>query len=353
MAGGVSWADESGATIRLDAACRLAGGFSGKGRETSQQTVLLRSCELYDPADGTWSPTGDLAVGRCYHKAALLPNGKVLVVSGAAEGAESPRTATCEIYDPDSGTWSLTDSVDAARIDYALSSLANGNVLMIGGDNQGGGPGMTSCELYDWASGIWSPTGSLASGRYAFCSQLLEDGRVLAMGGGYVPGTLVSGCELYDPDQGHWSAAAAMLIDRYNFDVVRLLDGRVMAAGGSPVGSTPIPECELFDPTTGDWTATGPMSPGVGYLTVQTLLADGRVLATGGSSSSGCPCTYIDNAELYDPATGSWTPLDAMSTARVMHTATRLEDGRVLIVGGYAGTNDAGIILDACELYSP
>jgi hypothetical protein len=79
---------------------------------------------------------------------------------------------------------------------------------------------------------------------------------------------------------------------------------------------------------------------------VATLLADGRVLVAGGDVGTG---NRIVSAELYDPATGQFSPTGNMTTARVNPTATTLLDGRVLIVGGVA-------LVDAsygAELYLP
>jgi hypothetical protein len=73
------------------------------------------------------------------------------------------------------------------------------------------------------------------------------------------------------------------------------------------------------------------------------VLDDGRVLLAGGESAA---------AQLFDPATGSFTPTGSMATARSMHTATLLPDGRVLVIGGADGSADRSVARTA-ELYDP
>jgi hypothetical protein len=92
--------------------------------------------ELYDPVNGTWKATGDLATARFYHTATLLPNGKVLVVGGFSHTFQP--LASAELYDPVSGTWTATGSLATARYSQTASLLPNGKVLIAGGYAVGG-----------------------------------------------------------------------------------------------------------------------------------------------------------------------------------------------------------------------
>jgi hypothetical protein len=121
----------------------------------------------------------------------LLPNGKVLVAGG---GDGNSFLASAELYDPASGTWTATGSLNTARYFHTATLLPNGKLLVAGGGD--GNSVFASAELYDPASGTWSTTGSLVFGRLVHTATLLPDGRVLiAAGEGYSGGLATA--ELY------------------------------------------------------------------------------------------------------------------------------------------------------------
>jgi len=105
----------------------------------------------------------------------------------------------------------------------------------------------------------------------------------------------------------------------------------VGGGSGNLTAPTPANFVQLYDHYTRTFNAAAAMS-GPRTLHTATLLQDGRVLVTGGLGST---LGNLDTGEGFDPATNSWTPVgNVMQSVRAAHTATLLNDGRVLIAGG-------------------
>jgi hypothetical protein len=306
------------------------------------------------------SPTGPLGVGRQIHTATTLSDGRVLVVGGYALG-DGP-TASAVVYDSGADRFSPTDSLAGARGSHTATLLTDGRVLITGG-----GPAswlneraqyLASAELYDPETGTFSPTGSMTIARDGHTATRLKDGRVLIAGGNDLGDHGVASAELYDPNTGVFTATGSMTTARGFHTATLLADGRVLIAGGDPQAWTfagPfVASAEIYDPQTGVFTATGSMSVGR-ELHAATLLADGRVLITGGVTNAG-PAPSLASAELYDPTTGKFSATGNMTVARVLQTSTLLNDGRVLIAGGQEHGRaypDNPEFLSSAEVYDP
>jgi deoxycytidylate deaminase len=280
----------------------------------------------------------------------LLPNGKVLVAGGIAGFND---VAIAELYDPASGTWTATGSLNHARRSHTATLLPDGKVLVAGGffDQPGtilGGNAISSAELYDPASGTWTTTGSLAKQRYQHTATLLPNGKVLVAGGnGYVSGGgVLASSELYDPASGTWTSTGDLATARDNHTATLLPNGQVLVVGGSGFngsGNTLLASAELFDPASETWSPTGSLVTARTNHTA-TLLQGGKVLVAGGSDSS----VFVSaRAELYDPASGTWMTTGSLVNGRRDHTATLLSEGDVLVAGGRNADND----LASAELY--
>jgi hypothetical protein len=125
-----------------------------------------------------------------------------------------------------------------------------------------------------------------------------------------------------------------MTVSRGEHTATLLNDGRVVVAGGKDGGSVVFASAEIFDPATGTWTATGSLSTGRAFHTA-TRLDNEKVLVAGGLTNG----STLRSTELFDPASGAWTVTGNMIHDRRQHTATRLNDGRVLAVGGDGSGN--------------
>ena len=196
------------------------------------------------------------------------------------------------------------------------------------------------------ASGTFSLTGSMNAERYLSTATLLPDGDVLEAGGAATGPS----AELYNPATGTWTATGAMITPRTGGTATLLPDGQVLVAGGGSVAgalSTALSSAELYNPATGTWTATGSMATSRVDQSA-TLLGNGQVLVAGGLSSNG---SVLSSAELYNPATGTWTATGSMGAARENQSAALLGNGQVLIAGG-EGASASGY-LSSAELYNP
>jgi hypothetical protein len=126
-----------------------------------------------------------MTVGRNGHTATLLTNGQVLVAGGYPNTGNANDTASAELYDPHSGSFSATGSMADKRNHHSATLLLDGRVLVAGGVHM---PGANTAELFDPASGTFSPAGTMATSRVLHTATLLSAGRVLVAGGCVVTG---------------------------------------------------------------------------------------------------------------------------------------------------------------------
>jgi PKD repeat protein len=316
----------------------VAGGWDNQGN-------TLASAELYDPASGIWTSAGSLNTARSNPTATLLPNGQVLVAGGVRDdGLIGYLLASAELYNPARGTWTVTGSLNTARLYHTATLLPNGQVLVAGGIGNGITP-LASAELYNPATGVWTVTGPLNTARYLHTATLLPNGQVLVAGGVDANNNPLASAELYNPATGQWTAISPMNSPRDNHTATLLPNGLVLVAGGAALASA-----ELYNPALGTWTLTSPMAYNRVAHTA-TLLPNGMVLVAGGGYWNGTTEIYLTAAELYNPVNGTWTQTGSLNTGRSFHSATLLPSGQVLVAGGQwaEGFN----YLSSAELYNP
>ena len=182
-----------------------------------------------------------MAVGRVLHTSTLLQNGKVLIVGGVLTSASDP-VATAEVYDPATGTFTMTGAMATAREQHTATLLADGRVLIVGGTTSAPASlssawlatgtlnlqGTATAEIYDPSTGSFSATGSMAAARTFHTATLLPNGTVLVAGGGDENST----AETYDPATGSFSITGGMEIGRSGHTATLLPNGSVLVAGG-------------------------------------------------------------------------------------------------------------------------
>lgn len=299
--------------------------------------------ELFDPATGTFTPSGELLVTRWNTPAVLLPGGDVLLLGGETNFAQLEAATSVQRWDAASSAWSVAGHLLEHRIGPTATLLPGGEVLVVGGF-------ASQPEIFDPESGeSRRPAGEMVQPRLGHTATPLSDGRVLIAGGWTTVLGEVLEAEVFDPETESFTPTGLLHVGRGNHLAQRLADGRVLLAGGDtligdPVELTPTATAEIWDPATGEFTPTGSLAAGRA-LAASARLADGSVLVAGGFGPDNVIFAEI---EIFDPLTGQWTRPASLPSPRVGLALAALEDGRVLLTGGSPG-NDFPVL--AGELY--
>ncbi len=293
----------------------------------------------------------------------LLQGGRVLVTGPSSDYLAM---GNVDIYDAASG-WSPGPKLLSPRVGAIAAALPGGGALLAGGFPEIGGhdgPGpdpLATATTYNPSSGTWTNAPNMSTARAYATATALPDGRILVAGGydrrvilltnpsregvQLIP---VAGSLFFNPASSAWTAGAALAQARFGHLAVALRGGRVLVVGGSdPLHSEQVlTSAELFDPASGRWTPAGSLEAGRSQFTLTTLI-DGRALLAGGIAADGY--TVLRSTLLYDPTTNQWSPGPELASARSGHAAAVLADGRVLITGGA----DQAARLASSELFDP
>jgi hypothetical protein len=287
--------------------------------------------------DPLWSTVGAMKQGRQQFPAVRLADGRVLAIGGSSGGSTMTYV---DIFNPATNTWSAAAPMNCSRSIHTGTLLADGRVLVTGGIASC--PGLSiedaerSAEIYNPATNTWTFAPAMSQGRQAHSAFRLPDGRVLVMGSLIYytsPATdVVDSAEIYDPATNSWQPVAwPHEPHTYGTDVL-LADGRILTTGGTGTHGT---KCEIYDPATNTWTVAAPMHDARTFHTA-TLLPSGKVYVAGGSQTAQSPTQQT--AEIYDPATNTWTYAPPLLNKRYEQTALRLDSGEVLLIGGAYGS---------------
>ena len=314
----------------------------------------------------TWTAAPQMPTERVAgHTATLLPSGKLLVVGGVKSAGAG--TAAADLFDPVALTWTSVAPMNVMRSSHAATLLADGRVLVTGGSTVSsvaakGYVNNASAEIYDPVANTRTATPPMSDARSHHTATLLPDGKVLVVGGENVQYLVEPTAEVYDPVANTWSAPRAQPISPRSQHTATLLpSGLVLIDGGFDIVNgllTPLTTAELYDPVlhtttttstvdgvtstttviTGglDFTATTPMAF-THYGHSATRLADGRVVIVGGNTTQ---------TEIYDPMAATWTTQGATAATHTSHGAVLLADGRILVAGGTQFAQPAAELFD-------
>jgi len=336
------------ATTLLDGRVLITGGNVRTVRRAASA-----GAELFDPASGAFAATGAMTVPRWDHAAALLHDGRVLIVggsSGADDDGISFTQANGELYDPLLGTFSAVSSdIEIGGERATATTLADGRVLVVGGWIQGQGT-VARAQLFDPASDTFSETGAPHFARIVHTATLLADGRVLVAGGTSSTGGLLDSAETYDPGTGRFTLlASTMSTPRERHAAARLADGRVLISGGYGPGER-LASSERFDPATGTFSASAAVLAVARVDFNLVALPDGKVFALGSNQWG----IEAGTAELYDPAADAFSQISpGPSTERDGARTALLADGRVLIAAGIDLRSETAEPVTYGEIYTP
>ena len=333
--------DGATATRLITGSVLITGGMAQSG--------VLSSAEIYSPISQTFAANGTMNVARWLHTATLLNDGTVLVAGGSDLGNEETLDSA-EIYTPATGAFTLlTSTLNTARVGHTATLLNNGQVLIVGGYDPDFGL-IADAELYDPPTQTFIDLGDTNSPRYQHSATMLQNGKVLIAGGDAdpTPNAAFNSAELFDPvAQVFTSVPVPMTAMREGHAAALLNNGQVLITGGDLPGTGSLSSAEVYDPTSNTFSAlTSTMTvPRISHAT--NLLNGGKVLITGGATDASGNSTPLSSAEVYDPASQTFTATSNMTSVRDHQTTSLLNDGTVLVDGGTDGVN----IFNTAELY--
>ncbi len=311
----------------------IAGGLT---RESGTGNKLYsRKAYRYLPASDTLVDAGELASGRAYHAATLLPDGGVLVTGG--DRSDTSYATETELYDPAkpaSNAWSAGPPLPESRRGAHALGLPNGEVMVSGGTTNGSFV-LDTVLFFKLGTGWRLGLAPLKVQRREHAAVLLGGEKVLIAGGiqgGYATPVYLDSLEIYDLKSGSSSLLATpMSKQRASPSLTLLDDGRVLIAGGyCNAGCNGKFLDDLYDPKTD---ALTPIAHPGAYPTtslVAVKLLDGRVLMT--ANATGAEHLVL----AFAPSPPGWATLPQMPHPRFLAAGARLPDGSVLVVGGIA-----------------
>jgi galactose oxidase-like protein/fibronectin type III domain protein/glyoxal oxidase-like protein len=253
--------------------------------------VGLPNAAIYNPFTNSWTRLPDMNAGRWYPSNTVLANGDVLVVSGDVDTTVGVNRLP-QVWQTATNNWrNLTNAQLDLYLYPAMHLAPNGKVFM-------SIPSEITRYLDTSGTGLWT---TVAIRNYGFrsygSSAMYDDGKLLVAGGGDPPTNTAEVIDL-NASNPSWRFVGSLSYPRRQFDLTLLPDGNVLATGGSSGdgfdnANAPVFAAEIWNPATEQWTTLAGNTTYHGYHSNALLLTDGRVLTTGGDGQP--------NTEIFSP----------------------------------------------------
>ncbi|HET6861901.1 MAG TPA: galactose oxidase-like domain-containing protein [Pyrinomonadaceae bacterium] len=261
--------------------------------------VGIRTTTIFDYRSNSWSTGQLMNAGRWYPTNTTLGNGEVLVVSGDIDRTQGVNTLP-QVWQTTGGWRSLTTALRSLPL-YPMMHLApNGMVF-------NSGPNADTGYLDTTGTGSWTP---VANHNYVYIrdtgsSVMYDDGKILVVGGGDPPTATAEVIDLNAANPS-WQDVAPMGNPRRQMNATLLPDGMVLVTGGTSSGgwndaTNAVRAAELWNPSTNTWTQLASMQNRRLYHTTAILLPDGRVICAGGGRPNPTGDTSHPDAEIFSP----------------------------------------------------
>ncbi|MGZ8160375.1 MAG: kelch repeat-containing protein [Methylobacter sp.] len=370
----------------------VAGGLCDSPQLLNKQTPYPPHTKLSLLNTNTlkWEATPALSVARIFHTANLLNDDSVLLVGGENDPAlRKPDTFVTDSVEAfQNGNIESLPALHTARAKHTATLLNDGTLMVAGGIGQDGKP-LNAVEIWDPVERQWRDAPQLAMARSMHSATLLSDGRLMISGGLNADGMPLNSVEIWNPSSNTWSAGKPLIYPLQAHASSLLASGNVLVMGGLTLKDMAAERAMLWSKASEEWRPAGlidipmynrhynritlvPLADGsarafTNYNILQwqpakaptnsyppygerdvyasTLLNDGRILLTGGlmvslGSSHGAESPPMDAAEIYDPVSNRFTATGRMNQSRFMHSAIALDNGDVVVAGGWVRTDE-------------
>ncbi len=294
----------------------------------------LTTAEIYTRATEVVTPVvGSMSGARWHDSAVTLMNGKVLVVGAACMTSPCPDAQTADLFDPTTNTFAPSKSKLGVERRYTRAALMpDGRVLIASA-------GEASLEIYDPDTDAFTAVPHTVVHTFGFMVRL-RDGRILFGGGDGGASPAVTAAEIFDPDTNAITPVGALKQGRSMLTAHTLPDGRALVIGGASFSAggihAPLDSMEAFDPKTSQFT-TVPYKLSIGRTWhASALVRDGSILVMGGYTVDAKCDSLAATVDQVEPVAGKSSVFDALPNANTEWTAVTLLDGSVLGVGGGA-----------------